>query len=106
MSVYDVYVLMFDALDTIYDEAPNMELGNYLSGLNPFLFEGEGSADPAEYDEFKDAYMKVFENDIPTAENTFSFCRDYLDKNAPKEVINAFEKINIEDWIYSFDENQ
>lgn len=105
MAVYDVFILMFDALDTIYDEEPNDSLGNYLSGLNPFLFEGRGSADPAEYDEFKAAYMKFFEEKEPTAEKTFSFCKEYLKKNAPKEVINAFEKIEIDDWILSFGEN-
>ena len=104
MLVYDTFILMFDALDTIYDENPNVELGNYLSGLNPFLFEGEGSADPAEYDEFKNAYMKSFNNTLPSAKETYYFCKDYLKKNSPKQVIKAFEQINIDDWIASVEE--
>ena len=54
MNIYKSFVYMFYALDAIYDENPNDELGNYLSGLNPFLFDDEGSADPAEYEEFKE----------------------------------------------------
>lgn len=36
MNIYKSFVYMFYALDAIYDENPNDELGNYLSGLNPF----------------------------------------------------------------------
>jgi len=65
---------MFYALDAIYDENPNDELGNYLSGLNPFLFDDEGSADPAEYEEFKEAYAEQFGDKEPTTSEIYEFC--------------------------------
>ncbi len=106
MVVYDVFVLMFDALDAMYDEEPNEILGNYLSGLNPFLFDDEGSADPAEYEEFKQAFLKQFNDKGPTAEETYVFCKGYLNLNAPKEVNIAFDKINKDDWIYSAENDE
>ncbi|MBQ6895319.1 MAG: hypothetical protein IJN40_07485 [Clostridia bacterium] len=106
MLVYDVFVLMFDALDVMYDEAPNEILGNYLSGLNPFWFNDEGSADPAEYEEFKEVFLKQFSNKEPSPEETYIFCKDYLKLKAPKEVNVAFSKINKDDWIYSAENNE
>lgn len=35
MNAYQLFTLLFDALDYVYDQAPNEVLGNYLSGLNP-----------------------------------------------------------------------
>ncbi len=101
MSVFDVFVLMFDALDVMYDDDPNQILGNYLSGLNPFLFKGEGSAVPWEYEEFKEAFLGVFGKKQPSAEETYVFCKNYLKLKAPKEVNVAFDKVDKEDWMYS-----
>jgi len=78
MNIYKSFVYMFYALDAIYDENPNDELGNYLSGLNPFLFDDEGSADPAEYEEFKEAYAEQFGDKEPTTSEIYEFCRGYL----------------------------
>lgn len=106
MLMYDVFVLMFDALDAIYDEEPNETLGNYLSGLNPFWFSDEGSADPAEYEEFKEAFLKQFKEKEPTPEEAYVFCKNYLKLNAPKEVNAAFDKIDKDDWIYSAENDE
>ncbi len=106
MLMYDVFVLMFDALDSMYDEEPNEILGNYLSGLNPFLFDDEGSADPAEYEEFKVAFLKQFQEIEATPEATYDFCKNYLTLNAPKEVNVAFDKIDKDDWIYSAENDE
>lgn len=94
---------MFYALDAIYDESPNEELGNYLSGLNPFLFNDEGSADPAEYQAFKEAYVNHFGGTEPTTSETYEFCKYYLSKNAPEKAIEAFNQFEKDDWIASFE---
>ena len=104
MNIYKSFVYMFYALDAIYDENPNDELGNYLSGLNPFLFDDEGSADPAEYEEFKEAYAEQFGDKEPTTSEIYEFCRGYLSKNAPQKAIEAFNEFEKDDWITSFDE--
>ena len=106
MNIYKSFVYMFYALDAIYDEKPNDELGNYLSGLNPFWFDDEGSADPAEYEEFKEAYEEQFGDKDPTASEIYEFCREYLSKNAPEKAVEAFDKVEKVDWIVSFDKTE
>lgn len=106
MNIYKSFVYMFYALDAIYDESPNEELGNYLSGLNPFLFDDEGSADPAEYEEFKQAYMSHFADKEPATSEIHSFCREYLSKNGPEKALEAFDEFEKDDWIASFDETE
>ena len=103
MNIYKVFVYMFYALDAEYDENPNEILGDYLSGLNPFLFKEECSADPAEFEEFKKSYIKCFGNTEPDCEDVYDFCRDYLEKNAPKEIVQAFSQTKKEDWIFAFE---
>ena len=106
MNIYKPFVYMFYALDAVYDEEPCEELGNYLSGLNPFWFDDEGSADPAEYEEFKEAYVNHFGNKEAATLEIYEFCKEYLSKNAPKKAIQAFMKFEKDDWIKFFDEEE
>jgi len=104
MNIHKSFVFMFYALDAIYDENPNEELGNYLSGLNPFLFDDEGSADPAEYEGFRKAYENYFGDRAVDASDIYEFCKEYLTKNAPQKAVEAFSQIEKSDWIASFEE--
>ncbi|MBE6913035.1 MAG: hypothetical protein E7473_10975 [Ruminococcaceae bacterium] len=104
MNIYRSFVYMFYALDAIYDECPDEELGNYLSGLNPFLFDDESSANPAEYEEFEKCCINQFGDKEPVASEIYEFCREYLAKNAPEKAIEAFDKIEKDEWIESFKE--
>lgn len=106
MKAYKSFVYMFYALDAIYDENPNEELGNYLSGLNPFLFDDEGSADPAEYEDFKETYAKQFGDKEVATSDIYEFCKDYLTKKAPEKAVDAFNQIKKEEWIESFDDSE
>jgi len=104
MNVYKSFIYMFYALDAIYDESPSDELGDYLSGLNPFWFNDEGSADPAEYEEFKESYINTFGEKKPATIEIYKFCKKYLEKNAPQKAIEAFNQIEKSDWIEAFEE--
>lgn len=99
MTAYETFVHLFEVLDHIYDEEPNEKLGDYLSGLNPFMFEGEGSADPAEFDEFNLEYLKKFPLRCAQPECAYDFCKEYLNKFASSETVKAFDKISLEDWV-------
>ena len=103
MKKYKAFVYMFYAMDKSYSDNPNEKLGNYLSGLNPFLFEEEGSADPAEYEEFKKRYTIYFKNKNQTTEEIYNFCKTYLSQNAPKIALAAFEKTEKAEWVDVFD---
>ncbi len=46
MTQFDLFSMIFLTLDHYWDEHKGEELGQFLSSMNPFLFEGEGSAVP------------------------------------------------------------
>ena len=104
MTAYETFVMLFYSLDAVYDESPNESLGNYLSGLNPFLFEGEGSADPAEYNDFETEFSKTFTSGLAEPESAYEFCKKYLKKAAPIEANKAFGEISFEDWNRALEE--
>ena len=104
MNSYRLFILMFNALDFIYDKKPNRELGNYLSGLNPFLFEGENSAIICEYEEFREKFHKMFSKNVDDAMQAFEFCLDFIKKSNVKQAIKAFDNFDKNQWISVFNE--
>ena len=98
MKCLDVFILLFYGLDNIYDKQPNEVLGDFLSGMNPFLFKDEGSAVPDIYNKFKKSFKGRFENECSEIEGYY-FAKDYIYKLNIKELIDAFEKISLEQWI-------
>ena len=105
MNAYETFILMFYALDAIYDENPNEALGDYLSGLNPFLFQGEGSADPAEFEEFNSEYKKKYAKSTISSEEAYNFCKAYLTTHANGKIVDAFLQITLETWKAACDHN-
>ena len=106
MNIYKAFVYMFYAMDAVYDNNSSKTLGNYLSGLNPFLFNDESSADPAEYEKFKKEYIFAFKESTPTSSEVYDFCTTYLSKYAPKAAYDAFKKVEKGKWTSSFEENE
>ena len=98
MKCLDVFILIFYGLDNIYDNQPNEVLGDFLSGMNPFLFKGEGSAVPDIYSAFKESFGERFVKGCSETEGYY-FAKDYIGKLKIKEVREAFEKISLEQWI-------
>lgn len=79
VDVYDSFVAMHQALDAAFDEHPSSErLRSFASEANPFLWEGKGSADPAVYIEFRQAWEKRFGNHEVTPPEARQFVRSYL----------------------------
>jgi hypothetical protein len=98
MTCYELYKMMFYGLDDQYDLNKNEKLGKFLSAMNPFLFKGEGSADPSIYEKFKVEYESNFSKEC-TIEEGYYFAKEWLKKQNNVELNNAFEKITIEEWI-------
>lgn len=86
-DAYKAFVTMFYALDAAYDENGSDELGEFLSGANPFLFEGEGSADIAVYEDFKMSFP-----DNADEIESLRFVRDYLSRQGAF-LLSAFDSI-------------
>lgn len=98
MKCLDIFILVFYALDNIYDKKPTEVLGNFLSDMNPFLFKGEGSAVPDVYEAFKKSFEEKFEKECSEKESYY-FVKDYICKLKIREIIKAFEQISLEQWI-------
>ena len=52
MTQFDLFSMVFLTLDHYWDEHKGEELGQFLSSMNPFLLEGEGSAVPNVFADF------------------------------------------------------
>lgn len=95
MSVYDMFIMMYYALDAEYEEHPSETLELFLSDANPFIFKGEGSADPSVYARFKEAYKKYGSDDY----EGFSFVFEFIQNECPEAVRKAFAGLNKSEWV-------
>ena len=102
MNSYRLFVLMYNALDCVYDLSHNQNLGNYLSDLNPFLFEGENSADSYYYEDFKKEFMKLNTDKVYDADIAYRFCLEFIEKENVKEVTQAFAEFDKKRWTDVF----
>ena len=94
MNRFDLYVMIFYTLDADWDKTKNEELGLFLSGMNPVLFKGEGSAVPDYYAIYCD-----FLNDREiSVDNSFAIAKEYISFLNKDYVSNAFEWIDAEKW--------
>ena len=94
MTKYELFVMIYYALDAYYEENVSEELNNFLSDMCPFTFADEGSADPAIYAEFCD-FIKVEEIEI---ENSYELACKYIEWINQPYVTRAFEWVTKEDW--------
>lgn len=79
VDAYDSFVSKYQALDAAFDEHTSSErLRAFTSEANPFIWKGKGSADPAVYIEFEQAWEKRFGNKDASAPDTRQFVRGYL----------------------------
>ena len=95
MTKFELFVMIYYALDAYYEENVSEEINNFLSDMCPFTFADEGSADPAIYAEFCD-FIKVEEVEI---ENSFELASKYVEWINLPYVTTGFEWVTKEDWI-------
>ena len=93
MSKYELFCMIFYVLDAEWDESNNAELGQFLSGANPFLFKETGSADPAIYQRF----CEIVPNAI-SVENSYSIARKYICSLHNKIITSSFLSIDEAEW--------
>ncbi len=103
MDSFKTFVIMFVKMRDVCDETLSEDLRNYLSDLNPFWFSDKGSADPAEYIEFDEAFQAFFGDTTPSTAELYDFCKAYVSKTAPAEAVDAFLRTEKKDWIEFFD---
>lgn len=94
MNRWDIFVMTFFYLDAYWDDHQTEELGNICSSMNPFLFEGIGSADPAVWVEFCD----VYEERNYSIEDGYVIAKQYVATLNSEEAIKAMKDSSLEEW--------
>ena len=94
MNQFELFSLIFYALDSIWDVTHDDELGQYLSSANPFLFTDTGSAVP---DIFID-FCKITNESI-AVEDSYAVAGRYIASLNNKALSDAFGKISEDDWL-------
>lgn len=96
MNKFELFCMIFYALDASSDNSRSEILINYLSDANPFLFADNGSAVPEIYNYFCD----VIQENI-TIENSYDLAVKYIEALGKKDISEAFYRISKDDWISS-----
>ena len=94
MNKYELFTMIFFVLDKYWDENKNEELGQFLSNMNPFMFEDVGSAIPDVYENF----CKIIDDKDIKMENSFEIAKMYINSLDANSVTNAFGWIDEEEW--------
>lgn len=95
MTEFELYIMIFYTLDYYWDEHKGEELGLFLSGMNPFLFEGEGSAVPDYYSN----YQEIIDGRYITIENSFDLANEYISKLNKDYIAEAFSWVKKNEWM-------
>ena len=95
MNKFELFTMIFYAIDLYYDENPSELLGRFLSEMSPVTFAGIGSADSAVYTNF----CNFVTGDI-TIENSYELALEYINsiKYFDLDLVSIFKKIDIEQW--------
>lgn len=103
MNQKEIFNLMFFALDYCGRTNPSDELLCFCSDMDPFLFKGEMSADPAVSDDFNKFFQKNVPGQTLNAQESLAFVKAFLESiqeytySWPK-VKAAIESVSEEEW--------
>lgn len=95
MNKFELFCLIFFALDAQWDNAQNEALGNYLSDAKPFLWADIASADPECYDTF----CKIVKDNNIALKDSYNVAKNYIEKLAKSAVTEAFLKTDETQWL-------
>ena len=92
---FELYCMIFLALDADWDDTQDEELGKFLSDANPFLFAGNVSAIRNIYENF---CVFVGDREI-TVENSYKIAKEYVAFLANDAVTDSFGLLGQEQWM-------
>ncbi len=94
MNKFELFCLIYLALDADWDETHDEELGRFLSDVNPFLFVENVSA-------VQDVFIKferfVGDREI-TEDNSFSIASEYIKQLDIPAVAQSFSTLEQDQW--------
>lgn len=95
MTKFELFTMIFYALDAFYDENAPEEINYFLSDMCPFTFADENSADPAIYEDF----CEFVEGKEIAIENSLKIAKEYASHLKAVNVQEAFVDMTEEFWI-------
>ena len=95
MNRFELFCLIFFALDAQWDNTPNEALGDFLSSANPFLFAEIGSAIPEIYETF----CSTVQNNSIELNASYGIAKFYIERLAVPAITEAFLKIDETQWL-------
>lgn len=98
MTQFELFCLVFYALDSVWEISHNDNLALFLSDINPFLWTDIGSAVPSAYIEFCE---QIPQKEIPIEEShkiASEYIKNFKDYYV-KDVQEAFSSISEEQWL-------
>ncbi len=95
MNKFELFTMIFYALDLYYEENPTDELGEFLGAMSPFTFKEVDSADSAIYSDFCE---KIKEPKI-AVEKSRDMAIVYLKSIDYIDLLSPFMNISESDWI-------
>ena len=110
MTKYKILLCLYSYLEKAWEEDKNKseEYLHYISNLNPNIWQGEGTADPAYYQDFLTICNSFFKESECTYEAGFYYAKKYLDEYNVQEhnefssdideVVSVFSKCTISEW--------
>ena len=95
MNKFELFTMIFYAIDLYYDDNPSDLLGQFLSSMSPFTFDDIGSAAPYVYKEFCD-----FVQEKITIENSYDIALEYVNsiKFFDLDLVSIFKTVDTEKW--------
>lgn len=112
MTIIQLYLTMYEVLDTIWQESKNEDLACYLSESSPYTFIGEKtgkrciSADAAAYRDFKKYMLGRFPDGVVSKDKSYESIKEFLSTtfdNFWPGVSKSFCLISDEEWGELFD---
>lgn len=97
MNSFELFTMIFFTLDAYWDEHKGEDLGQFLSSMNPFLFEDIGSAVSNIYYD----YCNWLGGRSITIDNSYMLAKEYVDKLNKGYIEEAFGWIDSEGWAES-----
>ena len=94
MNRYEIFIMMFFCLDAYWDDNKTDSLGDLCSDLNPFLFKGIGSADPAYWAEF----CKLYPEKQYSISEGYTTAKEYVKRLDNAEATKAMNFYSLEKW--------
>ena len=96
MSEFELFTIIYFVLDTYYEnDIQDPFISTVLSDMNPFVWAGIGSADPAMYSE----YLDFLNGRAITLENSLDIAKDYVKTIDFADVTAAFVEMSENDWM-------